>query len=267
MLTNLLKIVLQTLFSLCLIASSLNSQAIERWQDARYVQKSFITIALQREYDNKTNTKLVRWERPIYVFLESDYGDARLQKELLSVHLDHLSSITGVPISYANNKQDANIFIIFTSYRQLEAKVKEYIGNPNKIRAAIQEAICLGNFSYNQRSEITKGTIIIPVDYARQKARFLDCIIEEITQLMGLPNDSDDVFPSIFNDKSIDSYLSPLDYILLKLLYSKHLTPGMTVRETERALPLAIRELLNTGDLRNASRRVRKGSLQEYIGD
>ncbi|WP_191602386.1 DUF2927 domain-containing protein [Marinomonas algicola] len=267
MLTNSHTIVLQTLFSFCLLVASLNTLAIERWQDARYLQKSFITIALEREYDKKTDTKLVRWERPIYVFLESDYGDTRLQKELLSVHLDHLSSITGVPISYVNSKQDANIFIIFTSYKQLEPKVKEYIGNPEKIRAAIREAICLGNFSYNQRSEITKGTIIIPVDYARQKARFLDCIIEEITQLMGLPNDSDDVFPSIFNDKSIDSYLSPLDYLLLKLLYSNYLTPGMTVQDTKRALPLAIRELLNTGDLRDAARRVRKGSLQEYIGD
>ena len=240
---------------------------MERWQNASYIQESFVTIALQREYDKKANPQLVRWEQPIKIFLESDFGDASLQKELLSIHLSHLSSITNIPIQFVNRRQDGNIFIIFTSYNNLEPKVAEYIGDPNKMRAAIKEAICLGNFSYNRQSEITKGTIIIPVDYARQKARFLDCIVEEITQLMGLPNDSDNVYPSIFNDRSIDSYLSPLDYLLLKLLYSDRLYAGMTLKDVEKALPKAIRDLLNCGDIKYAARRVRENSLQQYLGD
>ncbi|MFT2112050.1 DUF2927 domain-containing protein [Marinomonas sp. 2405UD68-3] len=267
MLTISLKTIRQTLFSLAIASLPLNGLAIERWQNPSYIQQSFLTIALQREYNKKTNPRLIRWEKPIDIYFESDFGDTELQRELLSVQLNHLSFITGVPISFNDNKKKSNIFIVFTSYKNLEPKVKEYIGNPNNIRAALKEAICLGHFSVDGQSNIYKGTIIIPVDYARESARFLDCIVEEITQLMGLPNDSNNVYPSIFNDTSIDSYLSPLDYLLLKLLYSKRLTAGMTVQETKRALPLAIKDLVDFGEMKNAARLVREYSLQEYLGD
>ncbi len=262
-----LKTIRQILFSLVFTAFTLNSWAIERWESPAYLQQSFLTIALQREYDKKANPRLLRWEKPIDVYFESDFGDALLQKELLSVQLKHLSFITGVPISFNENKEDSNIFIVFTAYKNLEPKVEEYIGDPDTIREAIQEAICLGTFFSNRQSQIIKGAIIIPVDYARQKARFLDCIIEEITQLMGLPNDSNDVYPSIFNDSSIDSYISPLDYLLLKMLYSKRLNAGMSIQETKRVLPLAIRDLFDFGEVKNAARLSREYSLQEYLGD
>jgi len=68
------------------------------------------------------------------------------------------------------------------------------------------------------------------------------CIVEETTQIMGLPNDSDWVFPSIANDKSKIELLTGLDYILLKLLYSKELSPGMKANEIQ---PIA-EKILNT---------------------
>lgn len=239
----------------------------ERWQTDDYIQKSFIKIALEREYKETLFPKIIRWNKPISLFFESDSGDARLQKELLSVHAQHLASITGLSIDFTNNPKNANIFVIFTDYNRMEEKVRRYIGDPDKIRGALNEAICLGNFSRNGRYEITKGSIIIPVDYARNKGRFLDCIIEEITQLLGLPNDSNEVFPSVFNDVSVDTYISPLDYLLLKALYSSYLTPGMNIEQTQAAFPNVLKQLHANGDIENAVQRVQKYSLKTYLGD
>jgi len=66
------------------------------------------------------------------------------------------------------------------------------------------------------------------------------CLLEEMTQAMGLPNDSDLVTPSIFNQKSTRRDLSGSDVLLLQTLYDKRLPAG-----TPRADALRIgREIL-----------------------
>lgn len=243
------------------------SFAEEHWQNDQYIKDSFMKIALEREYNETKHPKLIRWNQPIRLFFESESGDANLQKELLSIHAKHLSHITGIPIAFTDDSSRANMFAIFTTYENMENKVQQYIGEPEKIRAALDEAICLGTFRRNSHYEIVKGSIIIPVDYAREKARLLDCVVEEITQLLGLPNDSNDVFPSVFNDISIDTYISPLDYILLKALYSKNLKQGMNLAQAKVAFNRVLKELHANKDIENATKRVKEHSLKLYLGD
>ena len=252
---------------LTLISQTISAQSQARWLDHDYIKSSFLDIALGREYEKQLAGKLIRWRHEIKIHLESNAGNQALQKELLSTHTQHLASITGHPITFDVPRSEANISIVFTRYKRMRETVAEYIGDPKKYEVALKEAICIGTFSYNGRGEIFSGTIIIPVDYARQKARFLDCIVEEITQLLGLPNDSDKVFPSIFNDNSIDAYLSPLDYILLKLLYSDQLQAGMSHQSVLGKLDLAIADLDKSGDLEGALYRVNQQSLKSYLGD
>lgn len=239
----------------------------QRWQDKAYITDSFIKIALEREYNKTAAPTLVRWERPIRVFMSSEVGNETLQHQLLSTHMKHLSLITGHPITLEKHSDKANIFVIFTRYENVEEKVRQYIGDPENIRGALNEAVCLGNFKVNNRQAIQYGTIIIPVDYARHRGRFLDCIVEEITQLMGLPNDSDEVYPSIFNDRSVDSYLSPLDYLLLRILYSPALHVGMTPPEVRKALPAILDEFERKGEIEHAAKRVYQDSLRQFVGD
>lgn len=241
--------------------------AQQRWQDEKYLQQSFLQIALEREYKEEKSPKLSRWEIPIQAHIISDAGDKQLQSDLIHTQLQHLQSITGHPISFTTSKESANFFIIFTLMNQLENTVRTFIGDPDSIRAALNEAICLGHFTANKQYQIQRGIIIIPVDYARQKRRYLDCIIEETTQLMGLPNDSDLVFPSIFNDRSTDTYLSPLDYLLLRMLYSNKLKAGMDRTTVSKVLPDIVRQLKRNGELEHAPALAYKGSVKEYVGD
>lgn len=253
--------------SCALTATLVNAEETDHWRDRQYIHDSFLKIALQREYETSVEPRLVRWTKPILVYFESELGDSKLQARLLSVHAQHLSQITGVPIYFSSTPSDANIIVSFTSRENLESKVRRYIGNPETIRAALDEAICLGNFGVSKQGEIQRGVILIPVNYARQNARLLDCIVEEITQLLGLPNDSDEVYPSIFNDVSSDIYLSPLDYILLKMLYSPRLHAGMSLAEVEQALPAVIDDLYYLKIIDNAATDVQEGSLKRFLGD
>lgn len=52
------------------------------------------------------------------------------------------------------------------------------------------------------------------------------CLLEEMTQAMGLPNDSDIISPSIFNQNSTAQALSGSDLLLLKTLYDIRLPAG-----------------------------------------
>ena len=96
--------------------------------------------------------------------------------------------------------------------------------------------MCLAYFSTYSDNSINRAVVIIPVDRARAHAKLLSCVVEELTQVMGLPNDSDKVFPSIFNDKSKDDFLSGLDYLLLKLLYHPKIKVGMDTVHVEHLL-------------------------------
>jgi hypothetical protein len=182
----------------------------------------------------------------------------------VKVQAAHLARITGHPISMVTAKP--NLTLIMTDYSKMKSWANRTMGNDPSVSIALKEGLCLANFATNPQHEISRATIIIPVDYSRAKGRFLDCVVEEFTQVMGLPNDSDKVFPSIFNDNSIDSFLTGLDYVLLKMAYHPALKAGMSSDEIRAALPIALADLRAKGEIREANRRVQQQSLKSWAG-
>ena len=69
---------------------------------------------------------------------------------------------------------------------------------------------------------------------------------EELAQAMGLPNDSPQARPSIFNDDDEFGLLTTHDEYLLRMLYDPRLTPGMTAAQAEPIVRQIASELLNT---------------------
>ena len=65
----------------------------------------------------------------------------------------------------------------------------------------------------------------------------LSCVHEEMAQAMGLPNDSPEARPSLFNDDLEFALLTEHDAILLRMLYDPRLRPGMTAAEVRPLLP------------------------------
>lgn len=99
-----------------------------------------------------------------------------------------------------------------------------------KIKDLGTQSNCLLHFKHNKKFKLTNALVIIPVDHAMRYGLLPACVVEELTQAMGLPNDSDWVSPSITNDKSVLDLLTDLDYLLLKILYDNHLHAGMSAK-------------------------------------
>lgn len=252
------------LLALLLLLAGHSAQANERWQSDSYLVESFMAIAMEREYGEAKQTRFARWQQPIRLQLINESGDKPLQAEVVKVQAAHLARITGHPISMVTAKP--NLTLIMTDYSKMKSWANRTMGNDPSVNIALKEGLCLANFATNPQHEISRATIIIPVDYSRAKGRFLDCVVEEFTQVMGLPNDSDKVFPSIFNDNSIDSFLTGLDYVLLKMAYHPALKPGMRSDEIRAALPTALADLRAKGEIREANRRVQQQSLKSWAG-
>ena len=252
------------LLALLLLLAGHSAQADERWQSDSYLTESFMAIAMEREYGEAKQTRFARWQQPIRLQLINEAGDKPLQADVVKVQAAHLARITGHPISMVTAKP--NLTLIMTDYSKMKSWANRTMGGDPSVGMALKEGLCLANFATNTKHEISRATIIIPVDYSRAKGRFLDCVVEEFTQVMGLPNDSDKVFPSIFNDNSIDSFLTGLDYVLLKMAYHPALKAGMSSDEIRAALPLAIKDLRAKGEIREANRRVQQQSLKSWAG-
>jgi hypothetical protein len=244
---------------------SASTFAVEQWHDKGFITNSFVKIALRREYSVNAEQDLIhKWRLPIHAYLQSTVGDSKLQKEMVGVQLNHLATITGHHISFVENSAKANLIIVFTLKKNLKSSMKKFGLYNRQSDAILEKAACIGNVKASKKGEILSAVIHIPVDSTRANGLFLNCIVEEITQVMGLLNDSDEVFPSIFNDQSIDGYLSGLDYLLLKLLYNPKLKFGMKEGEVRAVVADLLAELDNDGLIINASTQVLPNSMQVW---
>ncbi len=79
------------------------------------------------------------------------------------------------------------------------------------------------------KSRIVKALIVANVD--RDIAVLNSCLLEELTQSLGLPNDSDQLRPSIFSDKDRLYELAPQDRMLLYALYHPMMKAGLPRKE------------------------------------
>lgn len=234
------------------------------WTNINYISQSFFEVALGNEHNTSQNKNLRKWKSPIKIYVEHQTGDQQLHDQLLDAHIKQLKTITKFNISRVKDPSDANIFYYFTQQSSLKALVREKLGS--SATKYIQGAVCLGSIKTQEENIITSAYIFIPVDQARMHGKLVTCIVEEITQALGLVRDSDLVFPSIFNDKSHNTLLTGLDEILLRLLSEQSVKAGMSKKE----LTPIIYKLLNTfesqGLIKTADYRVQQGKLYEMLG-
>jgi hypothetical protein len=204
------------------------------------LERSFELIALQNEYGPKRWSPVRKWVKPVAIFLDSRAGLKDVQLLLTQEHIANLSKITGHRIYLEHRKKNANLILVFERESLLQPLVKELLPDQNFTDEFLNTNVCFGNFNVNRDYEISKAVVIIPTDRARAHGKLPACIVEELTQVMGLVNDSVEVYPSIFNDKSIDDELSKHDIRLLKILYNQKIKAGMQRTEV---MPI-VRELI-----------------------
>lgn len=249
------------LVSLFIVLSATPTLAIPDWRDTDYIERAFIEIALKNEY-RQTDMRLVKWETPIrYQFTYFHLPQNDLVEHLTNAHFEHLEKITYHPIQ--ETKQQANFDIILTKDKHYDEAIQRFTGS--KVENIARDSACMAHYAKNKKGAIIRAKIIIPVDHAFSKGLLPACIVEEITQSMGLPNDSDWVNPSIANDASKEDLLTGLDYIMLKLLYNPQLKAGMPLEKVRPIIQSQLLDFKHNGVLWRASRKVNQDGLYPLI--
>lgn len=255
----------------CLLSLSLSPVAFAtellHWQKTAYIKDSFYTIALQREHGAEPETTLSKWHSPIRFYIDDRTADKALHSRMVKQHMQHLATITGVSVASTDRMSEANLQIIFSSETNLAEDLRHDLGikSPSLHQQLLTDSVCAGRISVAKNGRINNGVALIPVDRARTRGKLMACVVEELTQTLGLVNDSTAVYPSIFNDRSFNNFLSGLDYLLLKLLYHPDLKAGMN---RQQLAPL-VANIVSGEDfqslIHDAQHDVQAGSLKNWL--
>ncbi len=235
------------------------------WQDKQYIKKAFFEIVYKNEYQSGLQ-KLKRWQKNIIWDINYFKLTAKINivEKLITLHFNDLSSITGVKIFKKNkHKQKENFKIILTKREFYKKAIEKYTSN--KIKDLYKTSNCLLYFRYDFSYGFNSVVVIIPVDYVMSNGLLPSCIVEELTQAMGLVNDSDWVNPSVANDVSINDLLSGLDYLMLKILYDKRLLPGMDTNESSSIVDEILTDFIKQGIIESSVIKARKLEIAKFL--
>ena len=201
------------------------------WRPSVFLVESFVEVALRSNYSARQHP-VRKWSGPVNYFIVQQVGDEDLHRTMVSSHFEHLAKITGLPIRPASVQAAANFLVVLTSEDRLEAELPRYLGTgpAHQSKFSMHQTLCLANFVTDRKGAIVRAVAMIPADAARAGGQLASCVVEELTHAMGLSNDSLKDFPSIFSRTSGYSFLSGLDYLMLKMLYDPRVKVGMSER-------------------------------------
>jgi hypothetical protein len=211
---------------------------------AEAVLDAFARIAFGNEFAPEADPRLQKWAQPIrwrsYEYLPLVDGE----RAFLERHMVRLARLTGHDWAPAETWPEANFIILFVPEDRYEAVIQRYLA-PQRRHLLAQHAgtSCLGLVRHHRATfEIELAVVIIPVERARGRGLMNSCIAEETTQALGLLNDAE-VPGTLFNDAGEARDLTPLDEILVRLLYHPSLRAGMRRAEALAAARAALPRL------------------------
>lgn len=225
--------------------------------DPATLAQNFERIAFYEEYTRGRPggpSPLSRWEGPVRVGTEfgpSVQVRAREhdQREVESF-TRRLAGITGHSIT--NVSRDANFIVFFASLDDadfLQSRLTRVVpGITDSERAVFRDlprsyyCLVLAMSAASNPYVYDRAVVLVRAEHP-QLVRSA-CIHEEIAQGLGLPNDSPQARPSIFNDDDEFALLTHHDEMLLQMLYDKRLRPGMTADEARHIVRMMADELV-----------------------
>ena len=220
--------------------------------DVNDIAEAFGQLAFYNEYDidknrllpNSKSVNLAKWKSNTNISIR--FGNSvhteQKDKDLLEIKnlIGKLSRVTNHNIKI--RRQNANMYVIVANQKE----IKELIGviglqrpefDPKRIPIIThlpKDIHCLAMTSMNvdANSEIASALVIIRSELPNLMRRA--CFHEEISQSLGLTNDSHFARPSIFNDDDEFATITQFDEILLQILYDRRLYPGISEKEASQ---------------------------------
>jgi Protein of unknown function (DUF2927) len=214
----------------------------------RMLADSFMRVALYDEYRRssggfvreETESRLRRWEAPVRVGLR--FGASvppdrqATDRARIASFVARLARVTGHPMTVDDRNPNFFIYIVSEDEREAMGSVVRAAlpglspGDVSGITQMPRTTYCLVYaLSEGVSGAYTRAFAVIRSEHPDLLR--LSCLHEELTQGLGLPNDSPRARPSIFNDDEEFALLTDHDELLLRMLYSPDLRPGMTPDE------------------------------------
>ena len=208
------------------------SRVVKKWTGPiRLAFRAFEEEVVEREGREITRLKRVQVKKPHLKFIKK--------------HLNTLVRATGLKTEDAKKTgEPPNFMINFVPRRQL--------GNPNLaeadpkvLRSRAAEGGCYFLMWFDSKSgAILKAVIIVNAELLL--IRLNHCLLEEMVQVLGLPNDSNAIKESIFSDSSGHTNLTRTDLIILKTLYDPRMKAGTPREQALKTAREIIAELNST---------------------
>ncbi len=222
------------------------------------VLRNFLSIALRAEaaddFAPDGSIAISKWQGPVRYRLAGAQPRDEVQIAALS---QHLSDLTGLDIREAYDVERYNMDIRFVPRSHRASEMRELLATnwlgPRVASLAegwrdYESDRCFTLTTRDPRSGIT-GTAHIFIKDELSPVWRETCIIEEMTQSLGLLNDDPRAIPSIFNDDGVYQSLTSHDELLLQVLYDPRIQPGMTRRNVVPLAEQVIAELRPQGRL------------------
>jgi hypothetical protein len=218
--------------------------------------RNFERIALFDEYveiggrfiRSETPALLRRWTRPVRVGVVTGglpEGDQAAQdRRNVADFTARLAGLTGLDMRVAE-PAEVNYLVLILSSAERAAFAQDAARRYSRFEAAMTDSLsdapvdtfCTAYAFADPLDPSVYAAVVVLIRAEHPPLTRLSCIHEEMAQAMGLPNDSPEARPSLFNDSLEFAFLTDHDEILLRMLYDPRLAPGMTAEEVRPLLP------------------------------
>ena len=200
------------------------SRVVKKWtQPLRVAIRSFEEVLIEKDGREIIRLKQVKVRKPHLKFIKK-----HLNSLIKATKLKTEDSKQTVQINFVPRRQMGNPYL---------AKA-----NPKLLKRLASEGGCYFLVWADGTTDKIKNAIIV-VNSERLLIRINHCLLEEMTQAMGLPNDSNKVEKSIFSDRSRRTDLTRTDLIVLKTLYDPRMKAGLVRAEAMAVAREIIRDL------------------------
>lgn len=165
--------------------------------------------------------------------------------ELASKHIRSLAKLTGLGFrSLKAGETMPSIDLVFMKRAEM-GKISGPNLDPRVIRSMASDPtmVCYFLTWHSPPQRIVKALVVVNVE--ADPVRMDACLLEELTQVMGLPNDVEAYWPSMFNPHDALTEHSRWDALYIRTLYDPRLKPGMTPTEAETVVRPIFAEALS----------------------
>jgi hypothetical protein len=225
--------------------------------------RNFERIALHDEYvevggrfvRRETPALLRRWEQPVRVGIvigpSAPPEAAARDRADIAAFTDRLARITGLDMRVTDGTDVNYLVMVLSSAEQAvaaEATSARFPGFQPAVLGALGgtplDTFCTAYAFAEPAAPSSYAAVMVLIRAEHPPLTRLSCVHEEMAQAMGLPNDSPEARPSLFNDSLEFAFLTDHDEILLRMLYDPRLRPGMTAAEARPLLPAIARDAM-----------------------